>query len=268
MTKAITTQTNNTIVHTEQPTMAMQILALAQNPDFDVDKLGKLIELQNAEMKRQSEVAFSQAFAQMQAEIPTIVEDKSGNGSSYATLETIVDITRPILNKYGFSVTFDVKTTIQETPVKTDKGGYIFLGFARVVAVLRHELGFSINTETVIPFDFSGSKNSNTAQAQGSAISYGKRYAYCSLLNITTRNCDDDANMLSHSFQVKITVPQAKQLQSLYDNLADKAGFDDYLMGNFGSADLANIPKGSYNFVLSQLQLALQQNKGVIHATA
>lgn len=265
MNELTPTQTNTPIVQAEQPTMAMQILALAQNPDFDVDKLGKLIELQNAEMKRQSEVAFSQAFAQMQAEIPTIIEDKSGEKSSYATLETIVDITRPILNRHGFSVTFDIKTTIQETPVKTDKGGYIFLGFARVVAVLRHELGFSINTETVIPFDFSGSKNSNTAQAQGSAISYGKRYAYCSLLNITTRNCDDDANMLSHSFQVKITVPQAKQLQSLYDNLADKAGFDNYLMTQFSSTDLANIPKGAYNMVLSQLR---QSTQGVAYATA
>lgn len=245
----------------QQSSMAMQILALAQNPNFDVDKLGKLIELQNAEMKRQSEVAFSEAFAQMQAEIPTIVEDKGGNGTTYATLETIVDITRPILNRHGFSVTFDVKTTMQETPTKINtKSGeaFIFLGFARVVAVLRHKMGFSINTETVIPFDFSGSKNSNTAQAQGSAISYGKRYAYCSLLNITTRNADDDAQMLNNSFQVKITVPQAKQLQTLYDNLSDKSRFDGYLMGQFGSSDLANIPKGAYNMVLSHLQASME----------
>lgn len=251
----------------EAPTMAMQILALAQNPDFDVDKLGKLIELQNAEMARQAEVAFSQAFAQMQAEIPTIIEDKGGNGTTYATLETIVDVTRPILNRHGFSVTFDVKTTMQETPTKvTTKSGeaFIFLGFARVVAVLRHEMGFSISTETVIPFDFSGSKNSNTAQAQGSAISYGKRYAYCSLLNITTRNADDDAQMLNNSFQVKITVPQAKQLRGMYDNLADKSLFDGWLMGQFGSSDLANIPKGAYNMVLSHLQAS----SGVVHAVA
>lgn len=255
-----------TTAPTEAPTMAMQILALAQNPDFDVDKLGKLIELQNAEMARQAEVAFSQAFAQMQAEIPTIIEDKGGNGTTYATLETIVDVTRPILNRHGFSVTFDVKTTMQETPTKvTTKSGeaFIFLGFARVVAVLRHEMGFSINTETVIPFDFSGSKNSNTAQAQGSAISYGKRYAYCSLLNITTRNADDDAQMLNNSFQVKITVPQTKQLRGMYDNLADKSLFDGWLMGQFGSSDLANIPKGAYNMVLSHLQTS-----GVVHAIA
>ena len=263
MNELTTNQNTTPVVQKEQPTMAMQILALAQNPDFDVDKLGKLIDLQNAEMQRQAKVAFSTNFAKLQAEIPTIVEDKSGNGSSYATLETIVDVTRPILNKYGFSVTFDVKTTMQNTPTKVGDN-FIFLGFATVKAVLIHELGHSIDTETCIPFDFSGSKKANTAQAQGSAISYGKRYAYCSLLNITTRNCDDDAEMLSKSFQVKITVPQAKQLQALHNNLADKTGFDGYLMQQFGSSDIANIPKGAYNMVLSQLQ----QSQGAVYATA
>lgn len=263
----VTTVQPNTAIATEQPTMAMQIINLSSDPNFDVDKLKALIDLQNAEMARQAEVAFSDAFAKLQAEIPTIVEDKQGNGTTYATLETIVDITRPILNKHGFSVTFDVRTTMQNEPTKVNtKSGeaFIFLGFAKVVAVLRHKQGFSINTETVIPFDFSGSKNSNTAQAQGSAISYGKRYAYCSLLNITTRNKDDDADMLNNSFQVKITTPQAKQLQAVYDKLPNKAGFDGWLLGLFGSSDLANIPQGAYNMVLSHLQA----NMGAVNEVA
>lgn len=236
----------------EQPTMAMQILSLASNPDFDVDKLKALIDLQNAEMARQAEVAFSQAFAKMQAEIPTIVEDKQGNGTTYATLETIVDITRPLLNKYGFSVTFDTKTHLDDNPTKTEKGAYIFFGYVKVTAVLRHELGYHISTESVVPFDFSGSKNSNTAQAQGSATSYGKRYAYCSLLNIATRSQDDDGKTATN-YQIKITAHQAKHLQAEFDNLgADaQAQMRAKFMQYFGSDDISQIPKGYYQNVLA-----------------
>lgn len=250
---------------TQQPAdMASQIVAMASNPDFDVEKLKALIDLQNSELKRQAEVAFSDAFAQLQAEIPTIIEDKKGNGSTYATLETIVDVTRPLLNRHGFSVTFDTKTHLAETPTKNSKNEFVFFGYVKVTAVLRHKQGFYISTESVVPFDFSGSKSSNTAQAQGSATSYGKRYAYCSLLNITTRNQDDDAEMLNNSFQVKITTLQAKQLQAVYNELPNKAGFDGWLLGQFGSSDLADIPKGAYQMVLGQLQAS----RGIIHENA
>lgn len=249
----------------QQPAdMASQIVAMASNPDFDVEKLKALIDLQNSELKRQAEVAFSGAFAQLQAEIPTIIEDKKGNGSTYATLETIVDVTRPLLNRHGFSVTFDTKTHLAETPTKNSKNEFVFFGYVKVTAVLRHKQGFYISTESVVPFDFSGSKSSNTAQAQGSATSYGKRYAYCSLLNITTRNGDDDAEMLNNSYQVKITTLQAKQLQALYDDLPNKAGFDGWLLGQFSSSDLADIPKGAYQMVLGQLQAS----RGITHENA
>lgn len=191
----------------------------------------------------------------MQAEIPTIVDDKAGNGSTYASLETIVDITRPILNKHGFSVTFETKSIIKDEPAKNKKDEYIFFGYAVIVAVLRHRLGFSIKTETTVPFDFSGTKVSNTAQAQGSAISYGKRYAYCSLLNITTRSQDDDAKSCQ-SAQVKITTLQQQQLQQAYDSLTPdmQTEIDGNLLQSFGSTDFANVPRGLYQNVLADIQ--------------
>ena len=71
MSNIVSTQTQ------QQPAdMASQIVAMASNPDFDVEKLKALIDLQNSELKRQAEVAFSDAFAKLQAEIPTIIEDK------------------------------------------------------------------------------------------------------------------------------------------------------------------------------------------------
>lgn len=249
MNQVATVQPNTAIV-TEQPTMAMQIINLSSDPNFDVAKLQALINLQNAEMARQAEVAFSQAFVKMQAEIPTIVEDKKGEGSTYASLETIVDVTRPILNKHGFSVTFDTKTHLENTPIQNDKGAYIFFGYVEVTAILRHELGYHISTETCVPFDFSGSKKSNTAQAQGSATSYGKRYTYCSLLNIATRQQDDDGRKAIE--QIKVTAHQAKHLQGEFDSLGAEAQAQmrEKFMQFFGSDDISQIPQCHYQNVL------------------
>lgn len=253
--------TNQPQIATQPMDMAMQILSLASDPNFDVAKLQALIDLQHNELARQAEVAFSSAFAKLQAEIPTIIEDKKGEGSTYATLETIVDITRPLLNKYGFSVTFDTKTHLDDKPIQNDKGAYITFGYVKVTAVLRHELGYHISTESVVPFDFSGSKKSNTAQAQGSATSYGKRYAYCSLLNIATRSQDDDGRMASNG-QIKVTAPQATTLRNALNSLPtdEQEQIKAKLMNAFGSDDVSQVPKGQYLAVLADINSKVVQN--------
>ena len=92
--------------------IALKMLELASDPSFDVEKLEKLAELQAKEAHRQDEKEFSQDFANMQAEIPLVIEDKAGNGSKYATLEKIVATTRQTLQKYGFSTSFETDTTL------------------------------------------------------------------------------------------------------------------------------------------------------------
>ena len=65
--------------------IALKMLELASDPSFDVEKLEKLAELQAKEAHRQDEKEFSQDFANMQAEIPLVIEDKAGNGRSHPT---------------------------------------------------------------------------------------------------------------------------------------------------------------------------------------
>lgn len=176
---------------------------LATDPRVDVEKLERLIAMQERILAANAKAEYYAAFAQMQGEIPTITETgaiKVGNEvrSRYATNEDIQDVLRPILQRHGFMLSFRT-----EFPDKTT---------VKVIAVLAHRGGHAEQTEFISAADTSGSKNG--IQALGSAQTYGQRYTTRALLNITSRERgerDDDGNGAT-----KATLPAAPD------------GFDDW----------------------------------------
>lgn len=163
------------------------ILALiervATNPEADIDKLERLLDMQERVLKRNAEQSFNAAMAEMQSDLPVIAKNgaikvKDEVRSKYARYEDIMSTVKPILQRYGFAVTFRTKTGD---------------GAVKVTGVLLHRDGHREETDMELPMDNSGSKN--TVQAIGSSTSYGKRYVLCSLLNIATGDEDDDGQM-------------------------------------------------------------------------
>jgi hypothetical protein len=148
-------------------------------------------------------------------------------------------------------------------------GTVIFNGLVTVTAFLRHKTGKSLTTSLTIPFDFSGSKHSNTAQAQGSAVSYGRRYTMAGLLKIAT--FDDDANFNNSNQLVKITDRQADTINEIYGGLSDQAkvNYNEQLKAA-GVNGIEDIPKSWYShFHTIALGLASQNqltNQGATNA--
>ena len=174
------------------------IYNLATNQDLDIAKFEKIIELKNAEEQRTAKAAYYQSMPQLQAEMPEISEDGKivVNGqvrSTYARYEDIVRITKPLLQKHGFS--FHAKA-------RFDKG------FAIVTGIVAHQGGHTEETETVLPFDNTGSKNS--VQAIGSSLSYARRYLFTMLFNITTGGEDDNGQK---AVGASISEEQAKSIK-------------------------------------------------------
>lgn len=200
------------------------------NPDFDANKLEKLLSMYERIMARNAEMSFNAAFAEMQSEMPVITEHgeivvNKEVRSRYALFEDINDTVKPILKAHGFAVTFKTKTT---------EGGIT------VTAILMHKDGHREDTEMTLMADTSGSKNA--VQGVGSSVSYAKRYGLLALLNITTRGEDDDG--MSAGLQT-ITESQAADLQALIDETkSDKAGFLAYLasVAKRPISSLENIP--------------------------
>ncbi len=150
---------------------------LAANPDFDVTKLQQLIDMQERILASQARTAFTAAFAVMQQDLPVIAERGKTNNGKYAVLEDIIETVRPILARHGFSLSHRT-----EWPDK---------GTVKIVGILAHRDGHERTSEFLSSADSSGNKNA--IQGLGSAVSYGRRYTTKDLLNIVTREEDDDA---------------------------------------------------------------------------
>ena len=119
------------------------------------------------------------ALAAAQAEFPAVKKGSENPffKSKYADLADIVTTAAPIASAHGLSVTqlaghHDGKTTLK--------------------TILGHESGQYIGDEMEL---FMGKAD---AQAQGSAITYARRYAYCAILGIVTGD-DDDGNAATAS---------------------------------------------------------------------
>lgn len=184
----------------------------AADPSVDIDKLERLLALQERIVARQAQAAYNAALARMQPELPMITErggirDRSGDvQSTYALWEDIVEKITPILSKHGFGLSFRTAGI---------EGGVIVTG------VLSHEAGHSEQTSLPLPIDTSGSKNQ--VQAIGSSTSYGKRYTASALLNLRTGEIDDDGKSGGGGY---ITEQQVLDLEALITEVgANKAMF-------------------------------------------
>ena len=163
-------------VRSEGDNVTLMFERLAKDPAVDVEKLERLIAMQERILTHQAKASFNRAFATMQGEIPAIVEKGRTNNGTYARLEDIVEQVRPILQKHGFTLSHRTEWPDQKT--------------VRVVGILTHQDGHERTSEFLSGADASGNKNA--IQGYGSAVSYGRRYTTKDLLNIVTRDEDDD----------------------------------------------------------------------------
>ena len=201
---------------TQQDALLTVIERVASNPEADVTKLEKMLDMQERIMDKNAESAFNKAMVKAMSEIPSFEEAKTGASTKggvlmykYATFEQINKVVKPILAANGLFMSF--------TTDFKDGGVY-------VTAVITHQDGHAKQSTGLYPFDTSGQKNQ--IQAVGSAISYGKRYQQNALLNITTHGEDDDG----FASQKKIDAGQIKELnRGLIKAGAKSTGLCEYL---------------------------------------
>jgi hypothetical protein len=184
---------------------ALMFERLARDPAVDVDKMERLMAMQERIMAINREAAFEAAFSRMQPEIPVIdehgrIEVKGTVRSTYAPLEDIHDVVKPILARH-------------KTEWPAEKPGII-----RIVGILGHEQGHKDFTTFEAPMDRSDYRTD--IQSQGSTVSYGRRYTTLDLLNISTRKADNDG-----------------QRRQQAEPTATPAGYDDWLTDMAATAD-------------------------------
>lgn len=226
-----------------QATSIVEIIArAARDPNVDIEKMERLLHMQEQIMQREAFVEFNRALASAQAEMQPIVRDapNSQTNSRYARLETIVEQITPIRSRHGFSVSFST--------ADCPKPDHI-----RIVGELLHVGGHSKSYADDYPLDLTGikgSQNKTRIHAHASTITYGRRYLTCMMFDLAIKDDDDDGNAAGIQDAPALGADgfiSAKQRHMLEKRLQDAGGDLGRFCSYLKISDLERLPARRMN---------------------
>ena len=226
MTTALTT-TNN-----DGATLLAIIQQAAQQPDLDIAKMQQLMELKREWDRDRAAETYSAAITEFQKRCPQIHKGRkpvSGPSYTYASYDDVMVVVSPILAECGIAVTFS--TDCADKAIKT-------------TCRLRVGTHYEDHVFTIpVP-----EMRVNETQKYGAALSYAKRYALQSALNIVVTDEDTDASNLVAK---TITGQQVDELSAEIDKRqADPVRF----LAAFGIDALCDMPANRFAEAMTQLR--------------
>jgi hypothetical protein len=156
------------------------LLRMAVEQGADIEKLERLMLLQDRWEANQARKAYVEAMAAFKSNAPKIYKDKNvsftGTTYNHATLGGICEVVIASLAKHGISHRWDT----------TQPGN----GMIIVTCILTHMLGHSESTALEAPPDNSGKKNG--IQQLASTVTYLQRYTLLGACGLATKDMPDD----------------------------------------------------------------------------
>lgn len=166
-------------------TLLQVIARAASDPSVDIDKMERLMQMQERLVAREAEAAFNDAIAACQAEGSRIAADAHNpqTKSNYATYAKLDKVLRPIYVRHGLSISYDTGDAAREDYLRVlahvSKGG--------------HTRTYKID----MPADGKGAKGGDVmtkTHATGAAMQYGMRYLLKGIFNVAIGDEDTDGN--------------------------------------------------------------------------
>lgn len=229
-------------LHQDQEiSMLATISRLALDPRCDMEKLERLMALQERMEAKTAREAFNSSFAEMQCEMPSVEKrtENTHTKKKYADLDDINFAVRPVMAKFGFGVSFKI--------VNQAAG-------VTVTGILMHKGGHREETSMILPLDTGAGRSA--VQSVGSTTTYGKRYVMCALLNITSGDDNDNDGYVDDAPQL-VTPAQARQVQTLLDKCSETvhANFEKMY------GDPGQIAKSAFDGVIAGLNNSISKAK-------
>ena len=201
----------------------MQMLQIAVQQNADLDKMQKLMDLQERWEANEARKAFVSALNAFKADAPKIVKSKQVRFTTtkgvteykHALGGVASEVIGEALAKVGISHRWDVSQP---------DGGRI-----EVTCILTHAMGHSERVSLKASPDDSGGKN--TIQAVGSAVSYLQRYTLFAATGLVPKDADDDGAgggavhamtpAAREDFEARIGLAESKrELEALWQEIA------------------------------------------------
>ena len=217
----------------------LSILQLAVERGIDPTSIEKLAELAWKQQDREAAQEFAEGLRAFQEECPPIrksrtanIASRSGGGYSYsyAPLDEIDRIVKPILGRLGFSYSWS----------STMDGALM-----RTTCTLRHANGHEQTADFACPAD-SPNPGISGAQKHAAAMTFARRQTLTAVLGLTTTDTDVDG-----ADPTPITEEQAMEIENLLAEAnADRWKFLRWV----GSETVEEIPAGRYEEVVDKLK--------------
>ena len=218
----------------------MQLIETLVANGGDVEKLERLMALQERWERNESVRDYHAALAAFQSECPIVHKGREAafggkHVYSYASLDDIMRAIRPSLDKHGLTIKFSAK---------------IDGGMMTVECTIRKGIHCEVSSTTLpVPSDM----RVNETQKMAAALSYAKRYALCAALNIVVSDEDTDGGGM-----VK-TVDQAQfaALDDLFSQLPQTRR--DKFLAIYGWGDLSEVPAARFDEIRDVLARGLSK---------
>ena len=170
------------VAKTPEYTTPGALLQIAIQKDFDIERLSKLMELQERWEKNEARKAYFAAMTAFKKNPPQIIKDmhveyQSSKGKTsyrHASLGNVVGTITQALSDHDLSANWKTETN----------------GKVRVTCTVSHVLGYSESTTIEAGPDISGGKNA--IQAIGSTITYLQCYTLLAICGLATNEFEDD----------------------------------------------------------------------------
>lgn len=216
----------NQLTKVEPQDQMMAIIAkVVADPNCDVDKMDKIISLQERMFDKNAQIAFSKAMVACQSDMPMVTATvvNTQTKSTYVKYEHLMAQIKPIYVKHGFALSFG-----EELCSKKDN--------ITVSCDVVHLDGHSKSYSATLPIDSCGIKglvNKTGIHATASAYTYAKRYLATMIFNIAVADHDDDAiqaggitieDLLNYNSEVRKHIQSIAAIkQHIYDGDIDQA---------------------------------------------
>ena len=231
----------NAVVKPEEvSTSLIQVIErAARDSTIDIDKMERLLAMQERIVARDAEAQFNAAMTAAQAEMGRISADATNpqTRSKYASYHKLDKVLRPIYTKHGFALSFD--------EADTTKPEYV-----RVVCYVSHSAGHTRTYHRDMPADGKGAKGGDVmtkTHASGAAQAYGMRYLLKAVFNVAVGEDDKDGNGNVEC----ITEKQAADLGAL---ITEHGGNMVRLLKYWKITSLAEIPAKNYAHAVEEVK--------------
>jgi len=225
----------------QQVTTPATLLQMAVEQNADIEKLEKLMALQERWEATEAKKAFVRAMAGFRESCPAISKTRMAHNSKYAGLAETIDAIKQSLSDYGLSHTW-----------RTDQSE----GRISVTCCVTHVMGHSECTTLEGPPDTSGSKNN--IQAIGSTIAYLERYTLFAILGLASSDMDSDGGKPVPL----ITDDQARELEArITDNDINMEAVKKWMRASLKVEHFADLNEAGYKAVMHKVDATIKAKK-------